>query len=579
MAGMYSLNDITNGCPIKIETTVSSCNGQSNGIISIGGMPVLKAEKSDTSCTTVDHHTISLPQESIYEVALNPDEDVLSIQISNVQGATSDHNAATDELITVNHVQLENHAAKGKVLTVNQIANHVEKLGQEVQSRFEADPQTKIPLAESFPGGQQSKNMPEQRYPVEPEVQSPVNQSSVHNGEGLNKTAEQQKELPFQLNSHEPEIMPSYHLSHQPDISQMNNQYPSSAYQMNTNGTMSAYQVDTHGTLSSYQNGSPEIVTSYQISTNQTNMSLPSVYTSTPLYHMSSQGEIPASQPGNFETNTSYQMNHHTEMPAYYGGYNSYNPQHIKQFSQTETHGMVPNQQRSAHNCNCCCHAQKESSHYPAFGVEAPRPSVIMVPVNRFNTSPSTSHVPFKVDPSSYTLSSQNVDFARQDFANRMDYSDDSDSSDDEDETRKQKKYFRKNIDGTTARFKLSKEDWARIPINTFPSGGRLLSGDWTRIFLSKVKESNPWCSLRFKNNHVRSENSRKIHSAVFFRGGAECKRPECNVKVRFVIRKEKGKHVDVTYVGDVCHDSQPGRSDVIDDRKRKKVVRRTCST
>ena len=110
-------------------------------------------------------------------------------------------------------------------------------------------------------------------------------------------------------------------------------------------------------------------------------------------------------------------------------------------------------------------------------------------------------------------------------FGCSQDYSDDSDSSDD-DENGKRDKYFRKEIDGTTARFKLSKEDWARIPINTFPSGGRLLSGDWTRIFLSKVKESNPWCSLRFKNNHVRSENSRKIHSAVFFRGGAECKRP-----------------------------------------------------
>ena len=153
---------------------------------------------------------------------------------------------------------------------------------------------------------------------------------------------------------------------------------------------------------------------------------------------------------------------------------------------------------------------------------------------------------------------------------------DDSDSSDGDDEDGKHEKYFRKSIDGTTARFKLSKEDWKRIPINTFPSGGRLLSGDWTRIFLSKVKESNPWCSLRFKNNHVRSENSRKIHSAVFFRGGAECKRPECNVKVRFVIRKEKGKHVDVTYVGDVCHSSQPGGGDAINDRKRKRCVRRS---
>ena len=70
----------------------------------------------------------------------------------------------------------------------------------------------------------------------------------------------------------------------------------------------------------------------------------------------------------------------------------------------------------------------------------------------------------------------------------------------------------------------------------------------------------------------MRSENSRKIHSAVFFRGGAECKRPECNVKVRFVIHKEMGKHVDVTYVGNVCHSTNPGGSDVASGRKRRQV-------
>lgn len=131
------------------------------------------------------------------------------------------------------------------------------------------------------------------------------------------------------------------------------------------------------------------------------------------------------------------------------------------------------------------------------------------------------------------------------------------DSSDDDDDGENEK-YFQVNMDGKTATFKLTKEDWKRIPISTFPSGGRLLSGDWRKIFVNKVKESNPWCSLRFKNNHVRSENSRKIFSAVFFRGAAECKRPECNVKVRFAIQREKGKDVDVTYVGNVCHSSEP---------------------
>ena len=138
----------------------------------------------------------------------------------------------------------------------------------------------------------------------------------------------------------------------------------------------------------------------------------------------------------------------------------------------------------------------------------------------------------------------------------------DLDSSDDDDGGKE--KYFQVNMDGKTATFKLTKEDWNRIPISTFPSGGRLLSGDWRKIFVNKVKESNPWCSLRFKNNHVRSENSRKIYSAVFFRGAAECKRPECSVKVRFVIQREKGKYVDVTYVGNVCHSREPGGNDFV---------------
>ncbi|XP_078350047.1 uncharacterized protein LOC144634873 [Oculina patagonica] len=214
------------------------------------------------------------------------------------------------------------------------------------------------------------------------------------------------------------------------------------------------------------------------------------------------------------------------------------------------------------HTCGCSCHQTSHgSSHIPAFGLRNERPSVIMVPAS-WNDSMSAAKVE----------SLARVDLQHREYEDM----DDSDSSDEGDEDGKPEKYFRKNIDGTTARFKLTKEEWKRIPINTFPSGGRLLSGDWTRIFLSKVKESNPWCSLRFKNNHVRSENSRKIHSAVFFRGGAECKRPECNVKVRFVIRKEKGKHVDVTYVGDVCHNSQPGGSDVLSDRRRKRCVRRS---
>ena len=390
---MYSLNDITNGCPIKVETTQSSCNGHSSEMISINRMPVVKTEKLSSSCNTVSQETISLPQEIVYEVhslgEINTEEDVLNIQISNVQGATSDQNAVKNELVTTNHGQIKNSDAEEERLAFNQTASHADKLSdQEMQPRFEVDPNTKSPLAESFPDGQLSKNMmsQEERYPADTEVRSSVNQSSIVNGDPRAETAGQEKATSFQLNSHEPEILPSNHLSHPLGISQIRNQYPSSAYQISTNGTaLSPYQADTQGTLSTYQNGTPEIVSTHQMSTN-----IPSVYMTTPLYHMATHGEMPGSQ---LEANMYYQMNNHNEMPAYHGGYNSHNPQLNKRLS----HGMISNKQRGPHSCNCCCHAQNESSHYPSFGLEAPRPSVIMVPVNRHTAASALSHVPFKV--------------------------------------------------------------------------------------------------------------------------------------------------------------------------------------
>ncbi|KAK2566949.1 hypothetical protein P5673_008711 [Acropora cervicornis] len=234
----------------------------------------------------------------------------------------------------------------------------------------------------------------------------------------------------------------------------------------------------------------------------------------------------------------------------------------------TDTHRSLTSYEMGIHRkpcCNCFCHIPS-LSYTLVPEVESHRPSVIMVPAKRDDM---ILDAPSQMESMTQRFLAQNLQLTKDQKQTGM--MDESDSSDD-DEDDNEERYFRVNIDGTVARFKLTKEDWEKIPINTFPSGGRLLSGDWTRIFLNKVKESNPWCSLRFKNNHVRSENSRKIHSAVFFRGGAECKRPECNVKVRFVIHKEMGKHVDVTYVGNVCHSTNPGGSDVASGRKRRQA-------
>ena len=389
---MYSLNDITNGCPIKVESAQSSCNGHNSEVISINGMPIVKTEKFGSPCNTVSQETVSLPQEIVYEVPslgeINAEEDVLNIQISNVQGATSDQNVVKNEPVTSNYGQIKNSAVEDERLAFSHTASPMDKPGdQKMQPRFEVDPNTKSPRAESIPDEQLSENMisQEERYPVETEVRASVNQSTILNGDPT-ETAGQERGMSFSLNSHEPEILPSNHLGHPPSVSQISNQHPASAYQISTNGTLSPYQADTQGTLSTYQNGTPEIVsTHHQMTTN-----IPSVYMTTPLYHMATHGDMPGSQ---LEANMYYQMNHHNDMSLYHGVYNSHSPQLTKPFS----HSMMSNQQRGTHSCNCCCHAQNESSHYPAFGVEAPRPSVIMVPVNRPTAASALSHVPFKV--------------------------------------------------------------------------------------------------------------------------------------------------------------------------------------
>ncbi|XP_068719009.1 uncharacterized protein [Montipora capricornis] len=121
-------------------------------------------------------------------------------------------------------------------------------------------------------------------------------------------------------------------------------------------------------------------------------------------------------------------------------------------------------------------------------------------------------------------------------------------------DSEREERYFRKIMDKTKAKFALTESDWETITVRNYPGGGRFLGGDWCKIFHSKLKQSNPWCNLRFKNNHVRSRNLRNWQSAPFFRGSGECKRPECGVKVKFYIQEEKGKYVEIVYSGDICH-------------------------
>ncbi|XP_031575226.1 uncharacterized protein LOC116308859 [Actinia tenebrosa] len=49
------------------------------------------------------------------------------------------------------------------------------------------------------------------------------------------------------------------------------------------------------------------------------------------------------------------------------------------------------------------------------------------------------------------------------------------------------------------ATFALSPSEWLSITPKDLPSGGRRLTGSWADLFSKKIKESNPFCSFRFK--------------------------------------------------------------------------------
>ncbi|XP_068726892.1 uncharacterized protein [Montipora capricornis] len=541
---MYSFSEIRSAS-IKIEPADDepTCNGQSSQTLFAKGRPSIKEEKSSASCSTaVGQQAVSLvSKEAGYQAPslgeISSETDVLSIQITDVQGTPCNKNGLKDD---------------GRI---NQIEVHVNGLpkdqgnNEDMQPSFEFNTMEKVRIVEDYADVEQLSRMTSQdNWYQEQDVQgTPMNISNSQAGFSLPEARNQGEEMPSTL-SHHP-----YRKTTKTSLSgfQMNNHHAVTS-KVQHNGTLPGYNYDN---------------------SNDTNGTKMALIETVPLHHVSVQDPVTPSHMA--QDNLRYQLIDHQSKVSYHGFQSPEDALRTPRYLQNCDAGT--RQPMSANSgCNCCCHSPSQggdSFFFPPFVAETQRPSVIMVPISWDNSASGISHVPLTVN-APYQLHSQ----IGRNVSTTSGYQVDSDSSDD-DEDERQEKYFRMNIDGTTARFKLSKEEWERIPINTFPSGGRLLSGDWTRIFLSKVKESNPWCSLRFKNNHVRSENSRKMHSAVFFRGGAECKRPECNVKVRFVIQKERGKYVDVTYVGNVCHSSEPGGGDAVSDKRRVKRVRRTYSS
>ena len=418
---MYSLNDITGACT-KIKKPENKTN--SNQTISISETSVVRVEISEPLCNTVRHQTISLPRESIYEVRsrgkISTEDDVLNIQISNVQGATSEQaknkvllnqkenhtdKLSNQQMQSAFHVArqreipLVNRFPSGQLMNVNEIAKHVDKSGEK-PSRFEVDHQTKFPYTERFPGIRLSKDIitEKKRYQMDSGVPCPVNQSSTLNGGQITETTGIRTKLPPQVNSREPEILSSYCLSSQPPaLSQPGNYLQSSAYQMTINGSISAYHVNTAKALYTHpQNGGPESVSSHQGS-----VSVPPP----PYFHMSSNGTVPLchmdvtttalAQDG--QKNTSYQANYPPEMSKYYDNSTFNDFQQGMPFWPTEKHNMVPNHHLTACSCSCNCYTQKDAHHNYALDLKNQRPSVIMVPVTWSSGDSGISHLPLKV--------------------------------------------------------------------------------------------------------------------------------------------------------------------------------------
>lgn len=404
---MFSLNGITNGC-VSTETPE---NRQHSQKISTFEMPVFKMEIPEPSSNTARcQHTISLPQESLYDVRslreINLTEDeVLKIQITNVQGASSDKIIDDPNVMPVKQKE-------------NQVNN---RSNRQMQATFHIGNQGKTPLPERVPRRQLSKIIPEKKFLLEAETRSSVKQSSVHSDKPLSE-AGLQKYLPSQINSDESNLVPSRHLSDLPDIRQVSSQFPLAEYQ--TNHAMSEYHADTQGTL--YQNGTPDSVSSPQVSTNMaaqsvhmtshatvplyhiqektptsqnsTDMAPPLVYLNShitvPLHHLE---EKPLSQTGEGKNSASFKANYHAGMSKYYGDYSIQDLQRGMPFWQTEIRDVVPDVQRSEGSCQCCCHGQTESPRLLDFDPKSQRPSVIMVPVSWSSSDSGTSHLPLQV--------------------------------------------------------------------------------------------------------------------------------------------------------------------------------------
>ena len=375
---MYSLNDITNDCvKVELPEEISPHSGLSNQMVFTSEIPSVKEEKNDTPCSSVGHQIISLPQEPGYQgpspEQINSQSDVLNIQIIRVEGTASNQNGSNDE--TAGN-QSENHLNE---LPTSDGSDH------ERESNFDYDNQEKIEMGEEYRDEQLYKRTftEENIHPIGTEVKLAENQSSSYGRFASRDEVERERNLSYQRR-----LSPGG-LSHQPYAER--SQTSLSSFKMSTRyplphenqqeREMPAYQFDDH------QNNGP----SYRIGTTMVAPADVNSNSRVPLYHISVQGALAASQIG--DNARLYQnMDYQPQIT---------NPFHKSHTAQQldQNYDVGPDGRGSSSRCHCCCHSasQSESFCFPTSGVVTQRPSVIMIPVNWSNSTSGISHVPLKV--------------------------------------------------------------------------------------------------------------------------------------------------------------------------------------
>ena len=335
---------MTNGfAKMKPQGQIPS-NGTSNQMVFTDEVSVVKEQRKDATCSMVGQKLSPSPPMSGYtETSLgeiNNQNDVMNIQISNIQGASSFQHSFKNETIK----------------TGDQFQNWWNKLPftDKLQSRFDFSTQENMPMAQEHRDGQPTKQTITQKemYPEGTELRPPINQSSFH---------------------------------------------PLPVYQISSNGTLPCHQFDT-------QNDSTEIGSSCrgQMDTNVVAPPNISSHTTVPLHDMDTQEEITASQMGDMRIDTRYQApNYQLQISFLHGSHNSNEFFNEPKFNEKQIYDPGPNCNRrtSYQCCQCCCRSptQNEPYYVAPVSLENQRPSVIMVPVSWSNIASGTSHMPFKV--------------------------------------------------------------------------------------------------------------------------------------------------------------------------------------